>query len=460
MATKVPTDPTGASPYEKYVERMDALIRETLHKFDCRPVFFVGSGLSRRYYSTPGWSELLANVVREVAGDDEHFKYLSQKHNGQMIAVGTELTDYVFEWAWAKGKNRFPKEYFVGEHDKSLFLKHLCCEDIRSKSKNVKELDSHPLSAEISALAQTQPHALITTNYDNLLESVFNEYAPIVGEKIIRYNTDSIGEIFKIHGSCDDPASLVLTGPDYDNYRLKKKYLSAKLLTYLAEHPVFIIGYGFGDPNVTDIIEDIGEIIGGESRIIDNIFYIQWVNDLADYQNFQEEYTIGQKNYRVRAIVANDFRWIFDSISHEHTIENFNPRLLRAMSSRVYKLIRRDIPTKKVEVDYSTLEGILSMEGALPKVLGISDANNTNLTHPFVLTQVAEKLGYPTWHGAQKLIKKITNEHGINITETDNRYHCSVKTGKADKSRTRKYSKECIDLLRSARDDKPYTIKL
>jgi len=62
-----------------------------------------------------------------------------------------------------------------------------------------------------------------------------------------------IGEIFKIHGCITDPAGIVLTDDDYEDWNNKKKYLSAKLLTYFLEHPVLIIGYSAQDPNVLSI---------------------------------------------------------------------------------------------------------------------------------------------------------------------------------------------------------------
>ncbi len=48
------------------------------------------------------------------------------------------------------------------------------------------------------------------------------------------------------------PLSLVLTQGDYEAFETDKKYLSAKLLTYFAEHPLLFIGYGANDPNIRE----------------------------------------------------------------------------------------------------------------------------------------------------------------------------------------------------------------
>lgn len=46
----------------------------------------------------------------------------------------------------------------------------------------------------------------------------------------------------KIHGSSHEVESIVITNEDYVDFYKRKKYISAKLLTYFAEHPLFSLG--------------------------------------------------------------------------------------------------------------------------------------------------------------------------------------------------------------------------
>ncbi|MCG6203377.1 SIR2 family protein [Rhodopseudomonas sp. HC1] len=456
----MPAEEVKDSPqHQAYVDKQDALIRNTLDEMQCQPVFFIGSGFSRRYFGAPGWIELLKLAAGRIGMDDDEFNYLLQKNGGEAIPLGQVLQERVFEWAWKKGKARFPKAYFEAGTPQSNYLKFLACDLISQVMPSKAKIAKLPRAEELLLLKTTNPHAIITTNYDNFLESLFDGYDPIVGEQVIRSNLNMVGEIFKIHGSTDDPSTIVLTEDDYRNYRHKKKYISAKLLTYLAEHPVFIFGYGFGDPNVTDIIEDVAEIIGGAERFIKNIFYVQW-RDSPKLDELREEYVVGsgERQYRVRAIVAGDFGWIYKAIAQERELGAVNTRVLRAMASRMYRLIRTDIPRKKFEVDYDTLENVVGSDKELPRILGLVEANNANLTHPFVLTQVGQQLGYPLWHGAHRLIRKIAEDKGVNIMETDNCYHCAVKTGQ--KSVSHKYSKEAVSLLEKVRDGIDYTLRI
>jgi hypothetical protein len=67
---------------------------------------------------------------------------------------------------------------------------------------------------------------------------------------------------------------------------------------------------------------------------------------------------------------------------------------------------------------------------------------------------------YPTWHGARKLIERIRTEKGVNILETDNRYHCAVKSGAGPNSSVKKYSAELVALLKLVQAGSPYTVTL
>src|SRR5690606_15235624 len=91
---------------------------------------------------------------------------------------------------------------------------------------------------------------------------------------------NSFGEIFHIHGMTSDPASLVLTNTDYDNWHKQSRYFAAKLLTYFVEHPVFIFGYGLGDPNVRTLLQDIGRIVADETGLVGNVAQIVWHAEL------------------------------------------------------------------------------------------------------------------------------------------------------------------------------------
>ena len=118
---------------------------------------------------------------------------------------------------------------------------------------------SGELDAEISALKAMSPHAIVTTNYDELIEPLFPDYERVIGQTILRHPYLSIGEIFKIHGCVSKPTSLVLSKEDYDTFNTDKKYLSTKLLTYFAEHSFVLVGYSATDPNIKNVLTTLIE---------------------------------------------------------------------------------------------------------------------------------------------------------------------------------------------------------
>ncbi|MCV3265123.1 SIR2 family protein (plasmid) [Vibrio harveyi] len=106
---------------------------------------------------------------------------------------------------------------------------------------------------EIESLRKVKPHSIITTNYDDALEKIFPDYHKVVGQEIVRANYTSYGEILKMHGCSSQYETIVLTAEDYTDFNKRKKYLSAKLLTYFAEHPLFFFGYSATDTNIKGI---------------------------------------------------------------------------------------------------------------------------------------------------------------------------------------------------------------
>ncbi len=140
------------------------------------------------------------------------------------------------------------------------------------------------------------------------LEVILEGYESIRGQTILKYNTNSFGEIYHIHGDIADPSSIVFSQKDYDEWQQKKKYVSAKLLTYFAEHPIFIFGYGLHDPNVLSILNDIGEILANDEGLIQNVYQVIWHSKDAPINPSKEiAFLHNDKQYRLNAIHTKEF---------------------------------------------------------------------------------------------------------------------------------------------------------
>jgi hypothetical protein len=450
--------------YAKYVASQTDSITRCIAELGCQPIIFAGAGLSRRYLGGPSWIELLQQVAAQNPEVDKDIAYYLQRY-GNLLEVGEQLIPAFHSWAWGKGKSKFDSSLCLPEVQPKEFLKYFVAQHLtKGVPTDLTKVTPASLKKEISLLQATHPHSIITTNYDNLCELIFPDYARIIGQKIIRAPGLSVGEIFKMHGCTSDYKEIVLTTSDYDSWTQRKKYLSAKLLTYFLEHPLLIIGYGAQDPNVLSILRDIDEILASPGSLVPNIFYVIYDKELSDKSSPASDMLIDLGNgasMRVNALYANDFSWIYEAFAANASLENVSPKVLRALLARTYDLVRHDIPRMGVQVDFATLEQAVTSDGSLPKLLGITglgDADMFNATYPYTLTAVAKKLGFKTWHFADQLNDKIVQQKKVNIKTSDNQYHIKVKAG--DKSEFNKYSEAYIDLLRKVMDGQAYEVSL
>jgi hypothetical protein len=154
---------------------------------------------------------------------DKDYAYYKQSMSSP-LSIGEEFARLYQEWAWSTGRKHFPADMFTDSVPAQAYIKFKIAEHLRSITpKADSALVSEPeLAQELVALRNIKPHAIITTNYDQFLETIFPDYHPIVGQQIIRGAAVSVGEIFKIHGCVSDPNSLVLTQSVYDGFTKKK----------------------------------------------------------------------------------------------------------------------------------------------------------------------------------------------------------------------------------------------
>jgi hypothetical protein len=212
------------------------------------------------------------------------------------------------------------------------------------------------------------------------------------------------------------------------------------------------------------ILRDIDEILSSPGSLVSNIYYVIYDNQISDLSEPSSDMLLDLgdgASMRVNALYACDFRWIYQAFAANASLENVNPKLLRALMSRTYNLIRHDIPRMKVQVDFTTLEQAVSSDESLPKLLGITglgDPDMFNAVYPYTLTAVAKKLGYKHWNPANQLYNQILREKGEDIKASDNQYHIKVKAG--DKGEFRKYSEAFVELLRKVRDKEEYDVSL
>ena len=200
-------------------------------------VIFVGAGVSCNVDGMPSWNTLIQNMAKAI----DYSRCDTCRHKKE----GCEITCLL--------KGDFSTDEFlkipqyVFNKDKELYGRVLI-ESIPPVTADA------PLS---SAIFDINPAHIITTNYDQLLETsthIFCEqYQVIVHDKDL-LNADKGKYIIKMHGNLSDISSIVLKEQDYLDYSQKHVLIELFIKSLLTDHIVLFLGYSLNDYNIKLII--------------------------------------------------------------------------------------------------------------------------------------------------------------------------------------------------------------
>jgi len=176
-----------------------------LKKFPSAPFLFIGSGISRRYFGLETWQDILRKFAV-----DKPFEYYYSKANEDLAITATHMINDFYESWWSSkdiGEKR--TKYVDSLKRKDSPLKIELSEYIKAKCNNVSETEQN--LKEIDLLKKINIDGIITTNWDTFLESIFPDFRVFIGQEELLFSApQSIAEIYKIHGCCTRPNSLVL----------------------------------------------------------------------------------------------------------------------------------------------------------------------------------------------------------------------------------------------------------
>lgn len=452
--------------YSEYLNERFSQLKTNMYDSGCRPILFVGTGISRRYINAPDWNGLLDILIKKNPNIKYPLGYYLQD-SSDLSEVASKIIEDYFNFAWENKENdTYPQELYEYP-DKSIFLKHTIAEEI-SKYMEGFEIENHLYKEELDLLGNLRPHAIITTNYDTLLERIFNEkYKSIIGQQVIRKSeVNKIGQIFKIHGCVLKPEEIIISKNDYTNFKKKQKYLSAKLLTYFIEHPIIFIGYSLSDENIVGILNDIADMISVEDNLVENIWLIDWKKDKIDEDkrpSSEKVINLGEnKTIRINYIEVNDFIELFKTLYQGSSVEidellNLQDTIYNIVKSKTITNLEvdaisfKDVWTENNIIDSLGLKDILEKPDAR-NISGketflnfsvINDPEQVLTEYPYRITDIAGKIGDGHWHRANKIINEIESKYNIEIKSSNNVYHIDVGV----KACNHRYSNKLLDLI-------------
>lgn len=108
--------------------------------------------------------------------------------------------------------------------------------------------------------------AILTTNYDTLLEKTFEPHQRVATcvDDIDLVRSAAVGavELIHLHGVIDRPKTIVLALEDYRRYPATHPGLLAKVRQLFLQHPVLFVGFGVTDPNFMQWSGWVSDVVG------------------------------------------------------------------------------------------------------------------------------------------------------------------------------------------------------
>lgn len=347
-----------------------AIYSELMKKFDHLPFLFVGSGISRRYMGLPDWESLLRYFAEKVYPKNplalEVFSSSDVNLKWQEVASRIEkefnhvwLTDKLFEETREEYKDLVRQGISPFKIELAMFFKSA-----------KKQKDNLHLIDELACLINVGKRSvagIITTNYDLLLEDVFSGYNVFVGqEQLLFSETQGIAEIYKIHGCCNHPDSIVINENDYEEFNRKNAYLAAKLLTVFVEHPIIFIGYSLNDPNVLEILKAIADCLTQDnlSKLKNRFIFVEYSAEPLDNPQVQS-HTINfggnMGSLEMMRIKIHDYLPFYSELLSRKY--HYNPKMLRQLKRDIYQLITTNEPVDSFQiVDIEDDEQLINLE--------------------------------------------------------------------------------------------------
>lgn len=158
--------------------------------------------------------------------------------------------------------------------------------------------------------------SIITTNYDKLIEDIF-DFKPLIGNNILLSNP--YGSVYKIHGCYTDPESIIITADDYERFHKRYELIQAQLISIFIHNPIIFLGYSISDENIKRILETIFSYIPQNSELAEKLkrnFL------LVEYQENSENQIVGSHNIQlnngtfisINKISTDNYSEIYNSI--------------------------------------------------------------------------------------------------------------------------------------------------
>ncbi len=298
-------------------------IKEFISKFSNHPVLFVGTGISLRYLNNSfTWDALLNHISKEMSNNEEYYLDLKDEcfENGiyHYDKIATRLENDFTE-ILKKNRNGNFKEINDEFYNQMKAQVRLSRFKIYI-SKIFETLDyKSEMKKELQSLKKVRKNigSVITTNYDRLIEEIF-EFNPLIGNDILLSNP--YGSVYKIHGCVGSPEKIIITKDDYETFDKKYELIRSQLLSLFIHNPIIFIGYSINDENIKEILKTIFTYVDSNSpdadKIRSNFLLIEYENNSSNTEVTEHDIILDTlSTIRINKIKTDNYLEIFEAIA-------------------------------------------------------------------------------------------------------------------------------------------------
>lgn len=312
---------------------------------DSLPFLFVGSGTSIRYLGHESWRGLLEWAAALVNRPVEYYLGLV---NGDFPVAASRIAEDFYERWWSDAAYSTSRDKWKDHCKTSSSPLKI---EIASHLVGARTQDK-ALLAELTALGVSQVDGIITTNYDTLLEEIFPEFEVFVGqEDLLLRRSYQLGEIYKIHGSIEQPETMILCADDYERFAEESAYLVAKLISVFVEHPIVFLGYSLTDRNIRVVMTSLVRCLTPDrvAQFSNRFIFVDFDPTVAEPVVADHVMDLGEgRMLPVLRCRTASYKPIFDVLS---SLERVVPvGLLRRVQESVVEIVRSSDPTKQIKV--------------------------------------------------------------------------------------------------------------
>lgn len=318
-----------------------------LDEFASSPYLFIGSGFSFKYIQTERWEGLLRKYSSLMNTPFEKYRSLA---NGVWPKVGSLIAKDYHSF-WFESKN-LEEERNLNLHEMVDFSSPLKV-SISSYLKDIlKNNYGKEYESELELLKSSKISGIITTNYDQLCEKIYPDFKVYKSQQELIFSPiQEVGEIYKIHGCCSEPNTLIITDEDYSEFNERNAYLAAKLLTVFLEHPTIFMGYSMSDENVRTILTSVVRCLNQSqiNELSSRLFFIEYKeNHKGEPIMDKYEIEIGGSILPLTRIRTKEYIDILQVLTSLN--QKFPASILRKMKEHIYELVSTNDPTGKISV--------------------------------------------------------------------------------------------------------------